>query len=70
VAPQTCGPDLTALADDRGAGVHLRGSFAAETERMAGGLGRPSTGAGNGPGDIVAVVAKNSADFLGARRSR
>src|SRR5215470_5122038 len=52
-------PELTALADDRGAAytyAQLRG----ETERRAGGW----AGLGVGSGDVVAVVAKNSADFL------
>jgi acyl-CoA synthetase (AMP-forming)/AMP-acid ligase II len=52
-------PDVLALADDRGARytyAELRGEY----ERRAGGWGS----LGVGPGDVVAVVAKNSADFL------
>src|SRR6266568_5018385 len=52
-------PELTALVDDRGAAytyVQLR----AGTERQADGW----AGLGVGSGDVVAVVAKNSADFL------
>jgi acyl-CoA synthetase (AMP-forming)/AMP-acid ligase II len=52
-------PDVTALVDDRGAAytyAQLRG----EVERTAGGW----AGLGAGPGDVVAIVAKNSADFL------
>jgi long-chain acyl-CoA synthetase len=55
----TVRPGVTALADDRGATfsyAQLRAAF----ERRAGGW----AGLGVGPGDIVAVVAKNSADFL------
>src|SRR6201996_8913156 len=50
---------VTALADDRGA-VFTYAQLKAETESKAGGW----TGLGIGPGDVVAVVAKNSADFL------
>src|SRR6201993_2204599 len=52
-------PDLTALVDDRGAAYtypQLKGA----AERRAGGW----AGLGIGPGDVVAIVAKNSADFL------
>jgi acyl-CoA synthetase (AMP-forming)/AMP-acid ligase II len=52
-------PQVTALADDRGA----RYSYAelrAEVERRAGGW----AGLGVRPGDVVAILAKNSADFL------
>jgi acyl-CoA synthetase (AMP-forming)/AMP-acid ligase II len=52
-------PELTALVDDRGA-AYTYAQLLAETERKAGGW----AGLGVGPGDIVAVVAKNSADFL------
>jgi acyl-CoA synthetase (AMP-forming)/AMP-acid ligase II len=55
----TVRPGVTALVDDRGATfsyAQLRAAF----ERRAGGW----AGLGVGPGDIVAVVAKNSADFL------
>src|SRR4029077_7745038 len=52
-------PDLTALVDDRGA-AYTYAQLRAETERKAGGWAR----LGVGPGDVVAVVAKNSADFL------
>jgi len=55
-------PELTALVDDRGA-AYTYAQLRAETERKAGGWARLLSG-GNGPGDIVAVVAKNSADFL------
>src|SRR5215470_4002675 len=52
-------PELTALADDRGA-AYTYAQLRAETERRAGGW----AGLGVGSGDVVAVVAKNSADFL------
>src|SRR5215472_9271377 len=52
-------PELTALTDDRGA-AYTYAQLKAATERKAGGW----AGLGIGPGDIVAVVAKNSADFL------
>jgi len=52
-------PELTALVDDRGA-AYSYAQLKAATERTAGGW----AGLGIGPGDIVAVVAKNSADFL------
>ena len=52
-------PELTALADDRGA-AYSYAQLKAAAERRAGGW----AGLGIGPGDIVAVVAKNSADFL------
>src|SRR6478736_9113850 len=52
-------PELTALADDRGA-AYTYAQLRAETERRAGGW----AGLGAGSGDVVAVVAKNSADFL------
>ena len=52
-------PELTALVDDRGA-AYSYAQLKAATERRAGGW----AGFGIGPGDIVAVVAKNSADFL------
>src|SRR6267378_4088493 len=52
-------PDLTALVDDRGA-AYTYAQLKAEVERKAGGW----AALGIGPGDIVAVVAKNSADFL------
>jgi acyl-CoA synthetase (AMP-forming)/AMP-acid ligase II len=52
-------PELTALVDDRGA-AYTYAQLRAETERKAGGW----AGRGIGPGDVVAVVAKNSADFL------
>src|SRR6185503_20235552 len=50
---------LTALADDRGA-AYTYAQLRAETERRSGGW----AGWGAGSGDVVAVVAKNSADFL------
>src|ERR1700750_83060 len=52
-------PDLTALVDDRGAGYSYA-QLRAETERRAGGW----AGLEAGCGDVVAVVAQNSADFL------
>src|SRR6516165_329402 len=52
-------PDLTALVDDRGA-AYTYAQLKAAAERRAGGW----AGLGTGPGDVVAVVAKNSADFL------
>src|SRR6516162_288656 len=55
----TTRPELTALVDDRGA-AYSYAQLKAEVERTAGGW----AGLGAGPGDIVAVVAKNSADFL------
>src|ERR671935_1348691 len=55
-------PELTALVDDRGA-AYTYAQLRAATERTAGGWAGLLRG-GNGPGDIVAIVAKNSADFL------
>jgi acyl-CoA synthetase (AMP-forming)/AMP-acid ligase II len=55
-------PDLTALVDDRGA-AYTYAQLRAEVERRAGGWAALLRG-GNGPGDVVAIVAKNSADFL------
>ena len=52
-------PELTALADDRGA-TYTYAQLRAETERRAGGW----AGLGAGSGDVIAVVARNSADFL------
>ena len=52
-------PELRALVDDRGA-AYTYAQLRAETERKAGGW----AGLGIGPDDVVAVVAKNSADFL------
>jgi acyl-CoA synthetase (AMP-forming)/AMP-acid ligase II len=52
-------PDVTVLADDRGA-TYTYASLRAEFERRAGGW----AALGIGPGDVVAIVAKNSADFL------
>ena len=52
-------PQLTALVDDRGA-AYTYAQLLAATERTAGGW----AGLGVGPGDVVAIVAKNSADFL------
>ena len=51
-------PQLTALVDDRGA-AYTYAQLLAEVERRAGGWAGLVR-----PGDIVAVVAKNSADFL------
>jgi acyl-CoA synthetase (AMP-forming)/AMP-acid ligase II len=55
----TVRPEVTALVDDRGA-VFSYAALRAEVERRAGGW----AGIGAGPGATVAVVAKNSADFL------
>jgi acyl-CoA synthetase (AMP-forming)/AMP-acid ligase II len=55
----TAYPNLTALADDRG-DRYTYAELRAEFERRAGGWAE----LGVGPGGIVAVVAKNSADFL------
>jgi acyl-CoA synthetase (AMP-forming)/AMP-acid ligase II len=55
-------PDLTALVDDRGT-AYTYAELKAEVERKAGGWAG-LLGGGNGPGDVVAIVAKNSADFL------
>jgi acyl-CoA synthetase (AMP-forming)/AMP-acid ligase II len=52
-------PQVTALADDRGT-AYTYARLCAEVERSAGGW----TSAGVRPGDVVAIVAKNSADFL------
>ena len=52
-------PELTALVDDRGT-VYTYAQLRAEVERKAGGW----AGLGVGPGNVVAIVAKNSADFL------
>jgi acyl-CoA synthetase (AMP-forming)/AMP-acid ligase II len=52
-------PNLTALADDRG-DRFTYAEFRTEFERRAGGW----AALGVGPGDVVAIVAKNSADFL------
>jgi acyl-CoA synthetase (AMP-forming)/AMP-acid ligase II len=55
----TVRPDVTALVDDRGA-AYTYAQLRAEVERRAGGW----AGVAVGPGDVVAIVAKNSADFL------
>jgi len=52
-------PQVTALTDDRGV-AYTYAELRTEVERKAGGW----AAAGVGPGDVVAVVAKNSADFL------
>jgi len=52
-------PEVTALVDDRGAAYTYAGLLA-EAERKAGGW----AALGIGPGDVVALIAKNSADFL------
>lgn len=52
-------PDVTALVDDRGARLTYA-ELRAAIERHAGGW----AAIGAGPGDVVAIVAKNSADFL------
>ena len=54
-------PELTALVDDRGT-AYTYAQLRAEVERKAGGWA--GLGPGVGPGNIVAIVAKNSADFL------
>jgi len=51
-------PGLTALVDDRGA-AYTYAQLRTEVERTAGGWAALA-----GPGDVVAIVAKNSADFL------
>src|SRR5262249_36136557 len=55
----TAHPGVTALVDDRGA-RHSYAGLLQLAERRAGGW----AGLGAGPGDVVAVVARNSADFL------
>jgi acyl-CoA synthetase (AMP-forming)/AMP-acid ligase II len=55
----TVRPEVTALVDDRGAEFSYAG-LRAEFERRAGGW----AALGVGDGDTVAIVAKNSADFL------
>jgi acyl-CoA synthetase (AMP-forming)/AMP-acid ligase II len=55
----TVRPEVTALADDRGS-VFSYAALRAEVERRAGGW----AGLGADPGATVAIVAKNSADFL------
>src|SRR5580693_6297990 len=52
-------PGVAALIDDRGA-ADTYAQLRAEVERKAGGW----AGLGVGTGDVVAMVAKNSADFL------
>src|ERR1700751_1578165 len=52
-------PQVTALADDRGASYSYA-ELRAEVERLAGGW----AGLGAAPGKVVAILAKNSADFL------
>ncbi len=52
-------PDVTALVDDRGA-AYTYSELRAEVDRKAGGW----AGLGVGPAGVVAIVAKNSADFL------
>src|ERR1700722_6811705 len=52
-------PEVTALIHDRGA-AYTYAQLRTEVERRAGGW----AGLGVGPGDVVAMVAKNSADFL------
>jgi len=52
-------PEVTALVDDRGA-AYTYAQLLAQTEAKAGGW----AATGIGPGDVVALVAKNSADFL------
>ena len=57
-------PELTALVDDRGA-AYTYAQLRAEVEHKAGGWAGLGVGVGaGGPGDVVAIVAKNSADFL------
>ena len=55
----TVRPEVLALADDRGA-LYTYVELRAEYERRAGGWGSLGIAAG----DVVAIVAKNSADFL------
>jgi acyl-CoA synthetase (AMP-forming)/AMP-acid ligase II len=55
----TVRPDLAALADDRGSRLTYA-ELLAQVESRAGGWAE----AGVRPGDVVAIVAKNSADFL------
>ncbi len=55
----TVHPDVTALTDDRGATLSYAG-LRAEIEKRSGGW----AALGIGPGDVVAIVARNSADFL------
>ncbi len=55
----TVHPDVTAFADDRGE-TYTYAALRTEFERRAGGW----ASLGVSPGDVVAVVAKNSADFL------
>jgi acyl-CoA synthetase (AMP-forming)/AMP-acid ligase II len=55
----TVRPDVTALVDDRGARLSYA-QLRAALERRAGGWAQ----LGVRPGDVVAVMAKNSADFL------
>ena len=55
-------PELTALVDDRGA-AYTYAQLRAEVERKAGGWAGLGV-LGAGPGNVVAIVAKNSADFL------
>ena len=55
-------PEVTALVDDRGA-AYTYAEVRAEVVRKAGGW----AGLGAGAGDVVAIVAKNSADFLVTR---
>ena len=57
----TVHPEVTALVDDRGAEFSYAG-LRTELERRSGGWA--GLGVGVGPGHIVAIVAKNSADFL------
>ena len=52
-------PEVMALVDDRGA-AYTYADVRTEVERRSGGW----AGAGVRPGDVVAIVAKNSADFL------
>jgi acyl-CoA synthetase (AMP-forming)/AMP-acid ligase II len=52
-------PQVTALADDRGV-AYSYAELRAEVERRAGGW----AGLGVRPGDVVAILGKNSADFL------
>jgi acyl-CoA synthetase (AMP-forming)/AMP-acid ligase II len=52
-------PDVSALVDDRGA-AYTYAQLRTEAERAAGGW----AAVGVRPGDVVAIIAKNSADFL------
>jgi acyl-CoA synthetase (AMP-forming)/AMP-acid ligase II len=56
-------PEVIALTDDRGA-VRTYAGLRTEIEQRAGGWADAKVGPGVGVGDVVAIVAKNSTDFL------